>query len=241
MIGERPDPQARSQALHLRGTRRVAVGDGRRGRHRRARGHRRGHHRRHHRRPREPDGAPAHRVEEPTIKMRFGVNTSRSRQVGKFLTSRATCASASTSARPERNLAMRVEPTESPISSLVFGRGELMLSILVETMRREGYELRSATPRSSRARRSTAEALRAVERVVVDVPDEYVGVVTRAPRPAPRPHEQDDEPRLRPRAHGVPRCPRAASSASAASSSPRRAAPACSTRSSTAGSRGRAR
>ncbi len=86
-------------------------------------------------------------VEEPTIKMRIGVNTSPfagKTKTSKFLTSRHLKERLEKEA--QRNLAIRVEPTETPDTFLVLGRGELQLAILVETMRREGYEMQLSNP-----------------------------------------------------------------------------------------------
>jgi GTP-binding protein len=117
-------------------------------------------------------------VEEPTIKMRIGVNTSpfagRSK-TSKFLTSRHLKERLEKEA--QKNLAIRVEPTETPDTFLVLGRGELQLAILVETMRREGYEMQLSNPEVV-TRVIDGETMEPMEMVVVDVPDAYVGVVT---------------------------------------------------------------
>ena len=75
------------------------------------------------------------------------------------------------------NVSLRVQPTEAAHVWEVRGRGELQLAVLVEIMRREGFELTVGKPevRDARARRQEA---RAVERVAIDVPEEYIGVVT---------------------------------------------------------------
>ena len=93
-------------------------------------------------------------VEQPTIKMRVGVNTSpfAGRSDGtKFLTSRHLRERLMREIK--KNLAIRVEETDSPDTFLVLGRGELQLAILVETMRREGYELQLGNPGSHHASR----------------------------------------------------------------------------------------
>ncbi len=110
-----------------------------------------GHHRRHHQLSVDaPVALPRIVVEEPTIKMRIGVNTLAVRQgqveAGEVSSPAATCASGW---RKEalKNLAIRVEMTESPDTFMVLlGRGELQLAILVETMRREGYEMQLSNP-----------------------------------------------------------------------------------------------
>ncbi|AKT37822.1 translational GTPase TypA [Chondromyces crocatus] len=125
-----------------------------------------------------PEALPRIVVEEPTIKMRIGVNTSpfagKSKQ-SKFLTSRHLKDRLEREAM--RNLAIRVEPTESPDTFLVLGRGELQLAILVETMRREGYEVQLSNPEVV-TREVNGETMEPVELVVVDVPETFVGVVT---------------------------------------------------------------
>jgi GTP-binding protein len=117
-------------------------------------------------------------VEEPTIKLRIGVNTSPFAgkcKASKFLTSRHL------KDRLERealkNLAIRVEPTETPDTFVVLGRGELQLAVLVETMRREGYEVQLGNPEVV-TKEVDGELVEPMERVVVDVPESYVGVVT---------------------------------------------------------------
>jgi len=117
-------------------------------------------------------------VEEPTIKMRLGVNTSPFAgkcKESKFLTSRHIKDRLEKEAM--RNLAIRIEPTETPDTFVVLGRGELQLAILVETMRREGYEMQLGNPEVV-TKDSPEGPLEPVERVVVDVPDTYVGIVT---------------------------------------------------------------
>ena len=80
------------------------------------------------------------------------------------------------------NVSIRVEQGSGADSFTVPGRGELQLGILVETMRREGYEMQCRIPRSSPRPRTLSEG--AVELCVIDVPDTYIGVVTRADRTA---------------------------------------------------------
>ena len=159
--------------------------------------------------PENPEALPRIQVEPPTIKVRFRVNTSpfagSSRQVGHV----APPARAAGTRDAGSNLALRVEETDEPDTFMVFGRGELMLGVLVETMRREGYEMALGKPevvvREDR-RRSSASRPSASSSTS---PEEYVGIVTTSARRAPRAHGEDDEPRLRPRAHRVRRCRRA--------------------------------
>ncbi|APR80949.1 GTP-binding protein TypA/BipA [Minicystis rosea] len=128
--------------------------------------------------PLKPEALARIVVEEPTIKMKIGVNTSpfagKSKQ-SKFLTSRHLKERLEREAM--KNLAIRVEPTDSPDTFLVLGRGELQLAILVETMRREGYEMQLSNPEVV-TREIEGEAMEPVELVVIDVPETYVGIVT---------------------------------------------------------------
>ncbi|HEX3771426.1 MAG TPA: translational GTPase TypA [Polyangiaceae bacterium] len=117
-------------------------------------------------------------VEQPTIKMRIGVNTSpfagKSKQT-KFLTSRHL--RERLLKETKRNLAIRVEESETPDTFVVLGRGELQLAILVETMRREGFEMQLGNPEVVT---NTVDGVLSepMEMVVVDVPEQFIGVVT---------------------------------------------------------------
>jgi GTP-binding protein len=125
-----------------------------------------------------PEALPRIRVEEPTIKIRFGVNTSPfagKNKLSKYLTSRQLKERLEREAK--KNLAIRVEPTENPDTFLVLGRGELQLSILAETMRREGYEMQLSNPEVV-TREIDGMQHEPMELVVVDVPESYIGVVT---------------------------------------------------------------
>jgi GTP-binding protein len=122
------------------------------------------------------EALPRIQVEEPTIKIRFVVNTSPfAGRVGRWVTSRHLRERLERESR--RNLALRFEPTDEPDSFLVYGRGELMLAILAETMRREGYEFALGMPEVV-TKEVDGVRCEPVERVVVDVPDDYVGAVT---------------------------------------------------------------
>jgi GTP-binding protein len=128
--------------------------------------------------PAKPEPLARIVVEEPTIKMKIGVNTSPfagKSKASKYLTSRHLKERLEREGR--RNLAIRVEPTDSPDTFLVLGRGELQLAILVETMRREGYEMQLSNPEVV-TREIDGEVMEPVELVVIDVPETYVGIVT---------------------------------------------------------------
>jgi len=115
-------------------------------------------------------------VEEPTIKVQFMVNDSPfAGKVGKWVTSRHLRDRLHREGK--RNIAMRVEDTENADTFTVYGRGELMLAILAETMRREGYEFAVGTPEVV-VRIIDGVRCEPVERVIVDVPEDFIGVVT---------------------------------------------------------------
>ncbi|HEX4448829.1 MAG TPA: translational GTPase TypA, partial [Polyangiaceae bacterium] len=117
-------------------------------------------------------------VEQPTIKMRIGVNTSpfagKSKQT-KYLTSRHL--RDRLMKETKRNLAIRVEETETPDTFVVLGRGELQLAILVETMRREGFECQLGNPEVV-TNVVDGVLCEPMELTVVDVPEQFIGVVT---------------------------------------------------------------
>jgi GTP-binding protein len=128
--------------------------------------------------PDNPQPLPAIAVDEPTIAMIFGVNNSPfAGREGKYVTSRQL------KERLDKeilgNVAIRVEETESPDQFKVSGRGELQLAILIEMMRREGYELQVSKPEAI-TRKVDGKVLEPIEAVVVDCPDEFIGVITEA-------------------------------------------------------------
>ncbi|HEY8485741.1 MAG TPA: translational GTPase TypA [Longimicrobiales bacterium] len=115
-------------------------------------------------------------IEEPTISVDFMVNTSPfAGRDGKFVTSRHL--RERLYRELERNVALRVEDTDSPDTFTVSGRGELHLGILMETMRREGYEFAVSRPRIITRKGPHGETLEPYEEVTIDVPESYVGVV----------------------------------------------------------------
>jgi GTP-binding protein len=128
--------------------------------------------------PEAPVALPRIRVEEPTLKITVLVNTSpMAGKSGKWVTSRHIKDRLEREAK--RNLAMRVEGTELPDQFIVYGRGELMIAVLLETMRREGYEVAVGMPEVV-VREIDGVRHEPIERAVVDVPEEYVGAVTQA-------------------------------------------------------------
>jgi GTP-binding protein len=122
-----------------------------------------------------PRPMPPIAVDEPTVSMIFGVNTSpMSGREGQFVTSRQI------RDRLDRellgNVSIRVEPTDTPEQMKVLGRGELQLSILIEMMRREGYELQVSRP-DIVTKQLNGATVEPVEDLVIDVAEEFQGVV----------------------------------------------------------------
>jgi GTP-binding protein len=114
-------------------------------------------------------------VEEPTISVDFLVNNSPFAGRGRFVTSRQI--RERLYRELERNVALRVEDTQTTETWTVSGRGELHLTILMETMRREGYEFQVSRPRVITRRGAHGERLEPYEELSIDVPEEYLGVV----------------------------------------------------------------
>ncbi|HEX5140286.1 MAG TPA: translational GTPase TypA [Dehalococcoidia bacterium] len=114
-------------------------------------------------------------IEEPTIAMNFLVNNSPfAGQEGRYVTTRHLGDRLMRELRS--NVALRVEATDSPDVFIVSGRGELHLSVLIETMRREGYEFQVSRPEVI-MKRINDRLYEPVEHVVIDVPEEHVGAV----------------------------------------------------------------
>ena len=125
--------------------------------------------------PDDPRPIPPLHVDEPTVSMVFGVNTSpMSGRDGRYVTSR------NLRDRLARelvgNVSIRVEDTDSPEQVRVIGRGELQLSILIEMMRREGYELQVSRPRIV-TRKRNGRTEEPIEELVIDAAEDYQGVV----------------------------------------------------------------
>ena len=126
--------------------------------------------------PEHPDALPPIRVEEPTVRMTFGVNTSPfSGREGRWGTSRKLRERLFTELRT--NVALRVEETESTDSFLVSGRGELHLAILIETMRREGYEFQVSRPEVIFHKDKDGSLLEPYEEVYIETSADTVGAV----------------------------------------------------------------
>jgi len=123
----------------------------------------------------DPVAIPPPAIDEPTVSMIFGVNTSPvAGRDGQYVTSRNL---------RERltkellgNVSLRVEDTDSPEQLRVVGRGELQLSILIEMMRREGFELQVSRPEIV-TKEINGVKMEPIEELVIDVPEEFQGVV----------------------------------------------------------------
>jgi len=123
--------------------------------------------------PDKPEALPLIKVDEPTLQMNFSVNDSPfAGTEGKFVTSRQLRKRLYTEL--EKNVSLRVEDTDSTDCFKVSGRGELHLSILIETMRREGYEFAVSKPEVI-FKTINGEMCEPYENLIVDVPDEYAG------------------------------------------------------------------
>ncbi|MGQ9869346.1 translational GTPase TypA [Leptodesmis sp.] len=123
--------------------------------------------------PNEPRALPLIKVDEPTLQMTFSVNDSPfAGQEGQFVTSRQV--RDRLMRELETNVALRVEETDSPDKLLVSGRGELHLGILIETMRREGYEFQVSQPQVI-YREVNGQPCEPYETLVLDVPEDAAG------------------------------------------------------------------
>ncbi|MBE3554764.1 MAG: translational GTPase TypA [Thermicanus sp.] len=122
-----------------------------------------------------PEALPLLTIDEPTIKMTFLVNESPfAGREGKYLTSRKLAERLQQAL--ETDVSLRVEGTDSPDAFIVSGRGELHLSILIETMRREGYELQVSKPEVI-LREMDGVKCEPFESLIVDIPEEFQGTV----------------------------------------------------------------
>ncbi|MDX2165980.1 MAG: GTP-binding protein, partial [Deltaproteobacteria bacterium] len=124
----------------------------------------------------QPRALPGIRIDEPTIAMIFGANTSPwSGREGQYVTSRKLRDRLVFEKR--RNVSVRIEDTDSPDQLRVTGRGELQLAILIETMRREGYELQVSKP-TVITKQIDGAVHEPMELLLVDVAEDYIGVLS---------------------------------------------------------------
>ena len=123
-----------------------------------------------------PEALPTIAITEPTLKMTFGVNTSPfAGREGKYPTSRQL--RSRLYRELETNVSLRVEDGNTPDEFIVSGRGELHLSVLIETMRREGYEFQVSRPEVI-TREENGHTVEPIEQLVIDTKDTYIGVLT---------------------------------------------------------------
>jgi len=126
--------------------------------------------------PEQPSALPRIEISEPTIEMTFAVNTSPfAGREGLFCTTRQL--RERLYKELDTNLSLGVQDTDSPDTFLVKGRGELHLAILIETMRREGYELEVSKPEAI-TKVIDGKVVEPVELLTIDTADEYIGVLT---------------------------------------------------------------
>ncbi len=122
---------------------------------------------------------PRIEIDEPTVRMTFGVNTSPvGGREGRYTTSRQL--RARLWRELDTNLGLRLEDTDTSERWLVSGRGELHLSVLIETMRREGYELEVSKPEAIVRRDAGGRLLEPFERVTIEVAHDYLGATSEA-------------------------------------------------------------
>jgi GTP-binding protein len=115
-------------------------------------------------------------ITEPTVKMTFGVNTSPfSGREGRYSTTRQL--RERLYRELETNLSLRVQDTDSPDTFLVSGRGELHLSVMIETIRREGYEFEVSKPEAI-IKEIDGKMMEPVETLTLDIKEEYIGLIT---------------------------------------------------------------
>jgi GTP-binding protein len=125
--------------------------------------------------PEQPDALPRIEIGEPTVEMTFGVNTSPfSGREGRFSTTRQI--RERLYRELESNLSLRVQDSDRSDTFIVKGRGELHLSILIETMRREGYEFEVSKPEAI-TKMVDGKLMEPVEALTIDTKEEYIGIV----------------------------------------------------------------
>jgi GTP-binding protein len=126
--------------------------------------------------PEQPAALPRIEIGEPTVEMTFGVNTSPfAGREGSFCTTRQL--RERLYKELDTNLSLRVQDTDSPDTFLVKGRGELHLAILIETMRREGYEFETSKPEAI-TEVIDGKLVEPVEVLTIDTRDKYIGILT---------------------------------------------------------------
>ncbi|MDP2729011.1 MAG: translational GTPase TypA [Dehalococcoidales bacterium] len=125
--------------------------------------------------PEQPDALPRIEISEPTVEMTFGVNASPlAGREGRFSTTRQL--RERLYRELDTNLSLKVQDTDSPDAFLVKGRGELHLAVLIETMRREGYEFEVSKPEAI-IRVVDGHRVEPVEALTIDTRDDYIGIL----------------------------------------------------------------
>ncbi|MFB5266188.1 translational GTPase TypA [Paenibacillus enshidis] len=125
--------------------------------------------------PNKPEALPVLKIDEPTLQMTFLVNNSPfAGREGKWVTSRKL--RERLHKELETDVSLRVEDTDSPDAFIVSGRGELHLGILIENMRREGYEMQVSKPEVI-VKEIDGQRMEPIERLLIDVPEESMGAV----------------------------------------------------------------
>ncbi|GAA0135915.1 translational GTPase TypA [Paenibacillus sp. YSY-4.3] len=125
--------------------------------------------------PNHPEALPVLKIDEPTLQMTFLVNNSPfAGREGKWITSRKL--RERLMKELETDVSLRVDETDSPDAFIVSGRGELHLGILIENMRREGYELQVSKPEVI-VKEIDGVKMEPIERLLIDVPEEHMGTV----------------------------------------------------------------
>ncbi len=128
--------------------------------------------------PERPEALPRIAISDPTVEMTFGVNTSPfAGREGRYCTTRQL--RERLYRELDTNLSLRVQDTDSPDTFIVRGRGELHLAILIETMRREGYEFEISRPEAI-VRNIDGKLMEPVEELTIDTGEEFIGVLTEA-------------------------------------------------------------
>ncbi|MFZ0218414.1 MAG: GTP-binding protein, partial [Candidatus Dormiibacterota bacterium] len=126
-----------------------------------------------------PEALPRIEIDDPTVRMTFGVNTSPlSGREGRYTTSRQL--RARLWRELDTNLGLRVEDTDSAERWVVSGRGELHLSVLIETMRREGFELEVSRPEAILRTGEDGRRMEPVEQVTIEIQEDHLGAVSEA-------------------------------------------------------------
>ena len=148
-----------------------------------------------------PEALPRISIGEPTVEMTFGVNTSPfGGREGRFCTTRQI--RERLYKELETNLSLKVSDTDRPDTFMVKGRGELHLAILIETMRREGYEFEVSKPEAV-TKMIDGKLMEPVEMLTVDIKEEHIGIVTELLSKRQAQNDKHAQRRARKHPHGI--------------------------------------